>query len=28
MDANKDGKLTEEEIAAFFHGTARSVPQH
>jgi Ca2+-binding EF-hand superfamily protein len=21
MDANKNGKLTEEEIAAFFHGT-------
>jgi Ca2+-binding EF-hand superfamily protein len=28
IDANKDGKLTEEEIVAFFHGTARSVPQH
>lgn len=28
MDTNKDGKLTEEEIAAFFHGTGRSVPQH
>ena len=25
MNANKDGKLTEEEIAAFFLGTARSV---
>ena len=27
MDANKDGKLTEDEIEAFMHGTGRSAPQ-
>ncbi len=27
MDSNKDGKLTEDEIAAFIHGTAKSAPQ-
>jgi hypothetical protein len=27
MDANKDGRLTLEEIQAFMHGTRRSIPQ-
>jgi len=27
MDANKDAKLTEDEIEAFMHGTGRSTPQ-
>jgi Ca2+-binding EF-hand superfamily protein len=27
MDANKDGRLTLEEMLAFMHGTGRSVPQ-
>lgn len=27
IDSNKDGKLTEEEIMAFIHGTGRSAPQ-
>lgn len=27
MDANKDGKLTQDEILAFMHGVRRSAPQ-
>ena len=27
MDSNKDGRLTQEEMQAFMHGTRRSVPQ-
>ena len=27
MDSNKDGRLTQEEMHAFMHGTGRSVPQ-
>ena len=27
MDGNKDGRLTQEEMQAFMHGTRRSVPQ-
>jgi Ca2+-binding EF-hand superfamily protein len=27
MDANKDGRLTLEEIQAFMHGTRTSVPR-
>jgi len=27
MDSNKDGRLTQEEMQAFMHGTSRSVPQ-
>ena len=27
MDSNKDGRLTQEEMQAFMHGTRRSIPQ-
>ena len=27
MDSNKDGRLTQEEMQAFMHGTRRAVPQ-
>jgi Ca2+-binding EF-hand superfamily protein len=27
MDSNKDGRLTQEEMQAFMHGTKRSIPQ-
>ena len=27
IDSNKDGRLTQEEMQAFMHGTRRSVPQ-
>jgi hypothetical protein len=27
MDSNKDGRLTQEEMQAFMHGTRRSFPQ-
>ena len=28
MDSNKDGRLTQEEMQAFMHGTGRSASQH
>jgi predicted lipid-binding transport protein (Tim44 family) len=28
MDSNKDGKLTQEEMIAFMHGTKSEMPQH
>ena len=27
MDSNKDGRLTQEEMQAYMHGTRRSIPQ-
>ena len=27
MDSNKDGRLTQEEMQAFMHGTRRPIPQ-